>query len=195
MPIVILSWIWLEILLLLINKFYVWLLDHSITLKAWCDVLIHDEITLHNHELVPRLMAIMRSWLKNEVGKFFSPAGIWISFPWNQKPVCYQWAMLTPLKCVLLFTIQLNNLKPKKIHEEKEIMIGRIQSSPFMLYKNKQISCNIEKFIKLCGIFLSVFPILELVCFLQFLNYTQNAGVGIRDQKLYRAKRYVGTFI
>ena len=44
---------------------------------------------MHNHEIIWRLTAIMRSWLENERGKFLSPTGIWIVVPWNQKPVCY----------------------------------------------------------------------------------------------------------
>ena len=37
-------------------------------------------------------MRIMKSGLKNNEGKFFSQPGF---EPWNQKPVCYQWAKLT----------------------------------------------------------------------------------------------------
>ena len=64
-------------------SFYVQLSDYSILLK-----LIHVSITLQNHGL----MAIMISRLKNKSGNFFSPLGF---EPWS--PVCYQWAMLTPL--------------------------------------------------------------------------------------------------
>ena len=45
-----------------------------------------------------RLTAIMRSRLKNERGKFFSLTNICNVVPWNHKPVCYQWAMLTHLQ-------------------------------------------------------------------------------------------------
>ena len=38
----------------------------------------------------------MRSLLKNKRGKFLSSIWIWTVAPWNQKPVCYWWTMLTP---------------------------------------------------------------------------------------------------
>ena len=49
-------------------------------------------ITLHNHELIIRLTAIMRLQLKNDEGKIFFLGRIWIPVPWKQKPVCFQWA-------------------------------------------------------------------------------------------------------
>ena len=48
------------------------LLDYSILLKARHDELIEELITLHSYEAFIRLMAIMRSQLKNE-REFFSP--------------------------------------------------------------------------------------------------------------------------
>ena len=56
--------------------FYVWLLDHSILLKARHDELNHEFITLHNHELILRLTAISRSQLKSKREKLFLPTGI-----------------------------------------------------------------------------------------------------------------------
>ena len=38
----------------------------------------------------------MRLRLKNESGIFLSPNRIWTMILWNWKPVCYQWATLTP---------------------------------------------------------------------------------------------------
>ena len=63
--------------------FYVRLLDYSILLKARHDELIHESITLRNHELILRKTLIMRSQLKNERGHFF-PAMIWTMIPRNQ---------------------------------------------------------------------------------------------------------------
>ena len=51
-------------------------------LKEIYDDIIHESIDLHNHELIWWWMAIMRLKLKRER-------------PWNQKPVCYQWATTT----------------------------------------------------------------------------------------------------
>ena len=45
---------------------------YSMLLKAEHDELIHPLITLHNHESILRLMAIMRSQLKNEEEIFCS---------------------------------------------------------------------------------------------------------------------------
>ena len=81
---------WIELIL-----HYKDALDHSILLKARHDELIHESITLQNYEFTPRLMAIMRSWLKNDIG-ILSPNGIWTTVPWNRKPVCYRWAKMTP---------------------------------------------------------------------------------------------------
>ena len=50
--------------------------------------LIDELITLHNHEGKQGLMAILRSWLKNQRGIIFSRTGIWIPSPSNQEPVC-----------------------------------------------------------------------------------------------------------
>ena len=49
---------------------------YSILLKASHDELVHELVTLHNHKLIPRLMTIMRSQLKNERGNFFLPTRI-----------------------------------------------------------------------------------------------------------------------
>ena len=86
-------------------RFYVRLLDHSILLRArHCEL-----IPLHNHELILSLMAIVRSWLKNKRGTFFSTTRIWTMVSWNQKPVSYQWTTLTPsaVKHLILFEIVL----------------------------------------------------------------------------------------
>ena len=46
-------------------------------------------------------IAIIRSQLKSERGIFF-PTRVWTLVHWNQKSVCYQWAMLTnELRCLL----------------------------------------------------------------------------------------------
>ena len=50
-----------------------------------------------------------QSQLKYKWGKFFSPTWIWAVVPWNQKPVCYQWATLTP---AFVF-VMINNSKVK----------------------------------------------------------------------------------
>ena len=42
------------------------LLDYSISLKARQEELIHEKIILSNHELIQRLMTIMRLQLKND---------------------------------------------------------------------------------------------------------------------------------
>ena len=55
-----------------------------------------NQSLLHNHELIQTLTAIMRVRLKIERGKISSPTRIWSMVPLNQKPVCYQWATLTP---------------------------------------------------------------------------------------------------
>ena len=36
----------------------------------------------------------MRLRLKNIRGNIFTHTGIWTMFPWNWRPVCYQWSML-----------------------------------------------------------------------------------------------------
>ena len=56
----------------LFNCLYVWLLDYSISLEARHDELIHELITLDNHELIQRLMEIMRSQLKTKEEIFLS---------------------------------------------------------------------------------------------------------------------------
>ena len=60
-------------------------LPYTILLKAKHDELICESITLHNHELVQIRQNI------------FSHTRIWSTVSWNQKPVRYQWAMVTPL--------------------------------------------------------------------------------------------------
>ena len=45
--------------------------------------------------------AIMKLWLRNERGKFFSPTEIWTVVPLNQKPVCYKlvyWPLFTNIR-------------------------------------------------------------------------------------------------
>ena len=44
--------------------------------------LMNQSITMHNHELIQRWMAIIRSWLINKTGNFLSATGIWNTGPW-----------------------------------------------------------------------------------------------------------------
>ena len=65
--------------------------------------LIWQLMTLKNHDLIGRLMAIMRWLIKYEKGKILSPTETWTKGLWGWKPMCcYQWAMSPNLLCDVL---------------------------------------------------------------------------------------------
>ena len=134
------------------------LLDYSILLN---DELIHEVTTLHNHELIPIKMAIMRLWLRNERGKFFSPTEIWTVVPLNQKPVCYKlvyWPLFTSIRSPICWSFYFS------------AMLYCIPSSFFKNYFQIKDCPNINQFFQCCHFLIHIAFFLYILLYL-FIFY------------------------
>ena len=110
--------------------------------KDMVGLLFHEFITLHNHNFIQRLKAVMRSSLRNKRGNFFFPH--W-DLNWSPLELTASWATLTSRKG-WLWLLKIN-ISPHCAFIPPPLLFAHIKSYYFTLPPNEFYN---SRRVKLC---------------------------------------------